>query len=349
MFKAIACGDIHYRGTNPRARLDDFQEALNRKLFEIYDIAKQHKADVIIQTGDLFDSPGTALGTIAELGTILQLAPCPILTISGNHDIWAGNPGSKYRSPYGLLARLGLLWDLGEEQFEASYTKSSCTGTDGPFNLFITGHGFTVETDTELGRGQFMPPGDPANAPCSNPFFIHVVHSMLMDRSPGFEMRHTLISQVETTAQIIISGHEHIGFGIKRRESREDGVLFINPGALCRLSAHHEEIARQVQVALLTVHGNKKGGGAECEAELIPLKSAAPGHEVLSRAHLEAEVERNSRLEKFLALLASEGESKFLEVREIVEDIAAREQLPGEVKAEALKRISEARERLGVG
>jgi exonuclease SbcD len=98
-----------------------------------------------------------------------------------------------------------------------------------------------------------------------------------------------------------------------------------------------------VHVALLTVEDGK------CEAELIPLKCAAPGHEILSRQHLEAEAERNDRLEKFLGLLASEGESKFLEVREIVENIAAREQLPGEVKAEALKRIGEARERLGVG
>ncbi len=159
-----------------------------------------------------------------------------------------------------------------------------------------------------------------------------------MDHSPGFEMRHTLISQVETTAQVIISGHEHIGFGIKRRD---DGVLFINPGALCRLSAHHAEIERSVQVALLTVDGSK------FEAELIPLKSAAPGHEVLSRAHLEAEAERNDQLEKFLGLLASEGEAKFLEVREIVEDIAARENLPEAVKAEALRRVGAAREALG--
>lgn len=329
--KAIVCGDIHYRGTNPRARLVDFQEALNRKLFEVYDIAKQHKADVIIQTGDLFDSPGTAWGTAAELAYILRQSPVPFLCIPGNHDIWSGNPESKHRTPFGFLGRLEIMWDLTEEPFETKNVEPFALDID---NVAVTGHSFTVETDTELGRGQFMPPE-------VHGFSIHVVHSMLMDRSPGFEMRHTLISQVETAAQVIISGHEHIGFGVKRRD---DGVLFINPGALCRLSAHHAEIERQVQVALLTVHEN-----GETEAELIPLKCAAPGHEVLSRAHLEAEAERNDRLEKFLSLLASEGESKFLEVREIVEDIAAREALPDEVKAEALKRIGEAREILGVG
>jgi exonuclease SbcD len=165
---------------------------------------------------------------------------------------------------------------------------------------------------------------------------------MLMDHSPGFDMRHTLISQVETTAQVIICGHLHTGFGnsyIYRRD--DDGVLFINPGALCRLSAHATEIERTVQIALLTVENG------QAEAELIPLKSAAPGHEVLSRAHLEAEAERSERLERFLNLLASEGEVRFLETREIIDEIAARENILGEVKVEALKRIARAREELG--
>lgn len=329
--KFIVTGDLHYRGANPRARLDSFQNALRRKIYEVYDLASQHQAKAIIIPGDVFDGPSPGWGTAAELGMILQAAPCPVLVIPGNHDVWSGSPGSKYRTPFGMLGRLGILWDLTEEPFETKNVEPFALDID---NVAITGHGFTVETDTELGKGQFMPPK-------VHGLNIHVVHSMLMDHSPGFEMRHTLISQVETTAQVIISGHEHVGFGIHRRD---DGVLFINPGALCRLSAHHAEIERKVQVALLTVHEGK-----EVEAEIIHLKSASPGHEVLSRQHLEAEAERNDRLEKFLSLLASEGESKFLEVREIVEDIAARENLPEEVKAEALKRIGEARERLGMG
>lgn len=323
MPKFIIIGDLHYRGANPRARLDNFQEAITKKLHEVYGLASQHGVSAIIIPGDVFDSPSPGWGTAAELGMILQAAPCPVLAVHGNHDIWAGNPGSKHRTAFGMLSRLKLIWDIAEEPFEIR-------------DAVVTGHGFTVETDTTMGAGQFTPP---AHLEGWHGTTIHVVHSMLMDHSPGFEMRHTLISQVETSAQVIISGHEHLGFGIQRRE---DGVLFINPGALCRLSAHHAEIERQVQVALLTVEGG------QVDAELIPLKSAAPGHEVLSRAHLEAEVERSERLERFLSLLASEGESKFLEVREIVEDIAAREQLPEEVKTEALKRIGMAREALGV-
>ncbi len=349
----IICGDLHYRGANPRARLDDYKTALNKKLHEVFSIAARYNAKAIICPGDIFDSPSVALGTIAELGlnialtlkakilgNSLQESPCPILTVPGNHDLWGHNPASKPRTPYGFLAMLGYVWDLTEEPFEA--------GINPYADIIITGHGFNVETDTPLGKEQFDPATQFVQLEDSNDFRIHVVHANLMDHSPSFDMRHTLISQVETTANVIVSGHLHTGFGNSYIYRRDDGVLFINPGALCRLSAHHAEMERTVQVALITVHEGKENGW-ECEAELIPLKSAAPGHEVLSRAHLEAEAEREERLEKFLNLLTSEGESKFLEVRDILEDIAAREELPQEVQREALRRVAVAREALEAG
>lgn len=322
MFKAIVTGDLHFRGTNPRARLDNFQEALTTKLIEVFSLAREHKTDCIIIPGDIFDGPSTSWGVVADLIQILKSAPCPVLSIHGNHDIYGGNVISKHRTPYGLLSKIGFLWDVEDSEFDGE-------------GVLITGHGFTVETDTEAGMRQFSPRTG-INGVCG----IHVVHSMLLDRDPGFDMRHTLISEVKTTARVIISGHEHTGFEIVKRES--DGVLFINPGALCRLSAHVAEIERPVQVALLTVEDG------QATAELIPLKSVRPGHEVLSREHIESAAERESRIDEFLKLLASEGEAKFLEVREIVEDIAARDNLPEAVKAEALRRIGEARERLGV-
>jgi exonuclease SbcD len=331
MKKLIITGDWHFKGVNPRARLDNYQEAITRKIHEVFELAILHKAEAIIVAGDLFDSPATTLSTITDLAALLQLAPCPVFAIPGNHDLWAANPGSKFRTPYGLLARLKLIKDITEEPYE------SVDKETGLFdNLCVTGHGYSIETDTEAGMDQFDPPADSG---CYRDR-IHVVHSMLMAKSPGFEMRHTLISQVQTTAKVIISGHEHIGFGIVRRD---DGVLFINPGAICRTSASEAEINRQVQVALLTIDDN---GGTD--AELIPLRSALPGREVLSREHLEADTAKQERMDKFLDLLASEGASKFMNVRDIVDDIAARKNIPDGIKLETLRRIDRAREALGV-
>ena len=326
MKKIVITGDIHYKGVNPKARLDNYQEAIMEKLEEVFIIARARIADAIIIAGDLFHSPNIAWGTVAELALLLQSAPCQVLTVPGNHDSYGGNLGSLFRTPYGLLAKLGFIWDLDKNPYLMS---------NPPEDIFITGHGFTADTDTEAGMVQFL---SSRNEETQNTTIIHVVHSMLLDRSPGFDIRHTLISQVKTTANVIISGHDHTGFGVVRRD---DGVLFINPGALCRLSAHASEIERQVQVAVLTVDDD-----GQCNAELVPLLSAKPGHQVLSREHIEEAQARNEKLDEFLSLLASEGESKFLEVREIVEDIAARENIPAAVKQEALERLGRARERV---
>lgn len=369
-FKAIVTGDWHFRGTSPRARLDNFQEALTAKILEVYDLARTHRANVIIVPGDLLDSPGVSWSTVTDLALLLTQAPCPVITIHGNHDIWAGNPASKYRTPYGFLERLGLIHDVGgggpgsEYQVHGNRARAGCF--DEKEEVWITGAGFTVDTDTdsEAGRLQYVPhphhPGAYMPGERLGGFFIHLVHSMLLDKPPSFEgMRHTLISQVKTSAHVIISGHEHTGFGVRMSGTTgvpDGGTLFVNPGALCRLSAHEAEMKRDVGVALLTVSGEGAGktGAAgrdrrDVDARFIPLTSARPGHEVLSRKHIESAVEREGRIEEFLQLLAAEGEAKFLEVREILEDIAAREELPDGVKMEALRRVGAAREKIGVG
>jgi len=322
--KFVVCGDLHYRGSNPKGRTDNFQEALNGKLYEVFQIARNTAAEAVIIPGDLLDSPNTSWGVVADLACLLAEKPCPVLVVHGNHDIWGANPETKRRTPFGLLSRLGLTWDLGEEPYECGFGEDAVS---------VTGHGFDINTDLDIGQFNPMPHLYPWKG-----IYIHVVHSMLLDRAPGFEMRHTLVQDVKTMAQVIISGHEHIGFGIRRRE---DGVLFINPGALCRLSAHPAEIERQVQVVLLTVDPEA------VTADLIPLTSARPGHEVLSRTHLEEAAERRERITHFLELLSAGSEDKYLEIREIIESIARREDLPREVVEEALARIGRAREELG--
>lgn len=332
MERFIITGDLHTRATNPKSRLDNYQQALFAKLEWVFAKAKQLRAAGIIIPGDLFDSWNVAITTVGDLAILFKQAPCPIYAIPGNHDLVAGNPQTKHRTPYYLLVRMGLIRDLDMRRIDHSTT-------------VLTGHGFTFETDTPEGLRQFVGryvdheesdvalDGPALLLPCH----IHVVHSMLL-HSPHPHARHTLIEDVVTSANVIITGHDHAGFGV---HIREDGVLFINAGALGRLAASKGEMERQVQIAVLEIEGSDYG------AYLLPVTCARPGHEVLSRVHIEAEEQKNEQLESFLTLLASEGEQKFLEVTEIVEDIAARENLPKIVVQEALSRISAARESLG--
>ena len=325
--KFLIIGDVHYRAENPRSRLDNYQKAITAKLLEAFELAQEHKVTAILQTGDLFDSPGIAWDTVKQLALLLNGSPCPFITIPGTHDAWAHNLATLYRTPFSLLSALSIIRDASAEGLGFN---------DG--DILITGHGYNYETDTVVGQHQYTPPEHVNDA-----FHIHLVHAMLLDHIPVEGMKHTLISQVDTNADVIVAGHVHYGLGHGNYiHRRDDGVLFVNPGALCRKEASWVEMERPVQVALLTVENGR------VKVELIPLKSARPGFEILSRRHIEEAHERSAQIDEFLRLLASEGEAKFMEVREIVEDIAARDNIPAAVKAEALRRIGEAREKLGV-
>ena len=179
---------------------------------------------------------------------------------------------------------------------------------------------------------------DPAVYACperSDKVTVHVTHGMLVKEPvPG---RHTLMQsllELDNAPDVLINGHFHLGTGITQVGS----TLVINPGALCRLSAHMEELNRQPEVALVTIENYN------VTAELIPLQSARPGYEVLSREHLERQVEIEQRRDEFLRLLASEDAQRVLDLAEMVRDIAGRERLPRTVQDEALRRIAVAQE-----
>lgn len=334
----IVTGDLHYRGTNPRARTDDFTKALKEKVGDVYRLANYYDCAGVIIPGDITDSPGITLPIIGDLHYLLSQCMTRIYAVPGNHDMWGSNPETLPRTPFGLLTRVKAnLWDLSR------YADGFSVGSG---YVMLTGTAYSAATDR--GVGDYLIPDPPQYPPQwgTLTIHIHVAHGMLLDEPPGYDLgRYTLIDDVANhpdAPDVLICGHEHIGFGVIKRGR----TTFINPGALCRLTAHPAEIERQVQVCLLTIEHDARD--FTISTELIPLQSARPGHEVLSREHLEEQASREELISSFMALLAEEGEGKFLETRDIVEDIARREHIPQDVVDEALKRIGQAREVLGL-
>lgn len=338
--KFIVTGDLHWTGKNPKARIDDYKLALKDKLIDIFQSAIVNKCQGVIIPGDVFDSPGASLSIISELGSILYscarmdvktnpnvvtnpVLPMKIYTIGGNHDFYAGNESSMNRTPYGLLQQFNILTHLNELVFPGK-------------GIVLQGHSYHAEiTDRDI---NYYLPYESDFYDDLPPVKILVTHGMLLDKSPGYEIRHTLMSEVAAhpnAPDVLINGHEHNGFGIKNINN----TLFINPGSIGRIKATEENINRIPQVALLTIPEN-----GEPFAELIPLKSAKPGIEVLSREHIEQEKKRRSITDDFMKLLTEEGESNYQDLEEIMAGIAERESLPPHIAKEGLRRLEEARE-----
>jgi DNA repair exonuclease SbcCD nuclease subunit len=319
----IETNDIHWRLANPRARLDNYNDAMAEKIREIFDIAAGYHAAAILIPGDITDTPGLSLNAITELAALLDQSPCPILAIAGQHDQWGHSPETLYRTPFGLLRRLGYIQDVDNNEAWFSI---------GDRQIRISGRHY--DTDADGGDNGYY------NAPLTNSdtITIHLAHGLVLESKPGFDIRCTTLTELKTDADVLCVGDYHPGIGY-RRIGRS---IIVNPGALGRLSAGMLDMTRTVRVARIEVYED-----GEIKVEMIPLECARPGSEVLSREHIEQQLEREDRTGRFLELLASQGESRFMETREIIEDIGRRDALPMPVIQDALRRIGLAREALG--
>ena len=326
-WKALIIGDLHWTGHQPVARKDDLRATLWEKLRECWGIAEKHQVDAIIQTGDLTHTPHLTLPVLAGLvGVLRRFAPVPIYSVPGNHD--ALSPATVGRTPFGFLRELDLIRDVADRPIYLGGTPP----------IYITGRAYDADVDSAPEWYAVQEPKIPRQLreSCAPSLIhIHVAHGMLVDHPRP--SRHTLLRDlelVEHLPDVLITGHDHLGYGIKR----VGRTLCINPGALVRLTAAVEEMERPVQVALMEIHQGK------IEAQLIPLESARPGREVLSREHLEAQAAREARREEFLELLAAETQEQVLSLEEMIRDIARRERIPAEVRDSALELIAKAQE-----
>lgn len=327
--KLLYFGDPHIRGTNPRNRMDSYPEAWKAKHREIWQLAKEHQVDAILQPGDTFDLPDVANSVLNEAADIYAEAPCPIYTTAGNHDIPGYNVAAFANTSLRLLERLvpqlHVINDPAKPVFFGETRNGGAVAvTFTPYSGRMDKDGYGYSPEAELGSR----------------FKIHVAHGMLLDHTPPFD-RFTLVQEVKTTADLVLTGHDHTGYGIYKRS---DGKVFCNPGSLTRLSASESEIKRTVQVALIEVEYDSFEGKFSSDIKLIPLETAKPGAEVLDRSRIEAEAKRQYAMESFAALIqTSEGERVRLDINQIVEAVAEKEGIAPDVVRLALEKIEAAR------
>ncbi|MBO8158357.1 metallophosphoesterase [Thermosyntropha sp.] len=319
--------DTHLRGNAPKNRIDNFIVNLKNKIDEVIDLAYKYQVDYILHGGDFFDSPSPSL---AAVGDFLKLFTKenfpPIYAISGNHDVFAANLNTLPRTMLGFLDKLGFLKLImpGEK---IMLEKNDIT-------VQLTGQSYYYDIDREDEHNAYIVKKGNAD------IAIHMVHGMLVN-DPGFPGQDfTLIDHIlDTEADITLSGHNHLGFGIIEKENR----LFVNPGALIRISSDKKEMSRKVSVALIKIERKKP------EVDLISLTSALPGDLVLSREAIEAEAERSKKIAGFVAEISKATNLERTDAERIIEEIARAQNINLEVRKEALERISKVQERLENG
>ncbi|MCX7695846.1 MAG: metallophosphoesterase [Caloramator sp.] len=310
--------DTHIRGTNPRARLDNFENTLYNKFEELLNYIKSNKIDYVLFGGDLLDRPDVSLSVMQKFIDILNKFPKPIYMVLGNHDIFGQNPNTVNRTIIGILETLGIVWILDNKPVELY---------DGKVKVKITGSSFTYDIDVDSYKSKYISNKDDCN------YLIHIVHGMLMEKPFIKEVPHTTIEEIvqKTEADITLCGHYHTGYGLIKFEDK----YFVNPGAIVRINNSLSEIKRSPSFAVINIDD-----GISISIEKI--KSAPRGEDILDRSFIKIQEQREILFNNIIQTVNTYGEFEMLSINQIVEEVAKKESIPDEIKKEVLDRLTKA-------
>lgn len=284
--KFVFMTDIHGRTNNPISRKDDFPETILRKLRWVVDYANNIGASILCG-GDWLNRPDTSAAFISKMCSILEMAENPVVGILGNHDLFGYNVKSFGRTPLAIAAACNNIHILNEGGIDVG---------DDTLHVYISGSHSSPLIDRGGRTEEYYTPRN--NRPKdTNEIRIHIVHGFLTDKDWPDGVPYTKINDVlDTDADILLAGHEHLGFGIKAVGC----TTFCNPGALARVSAGVGEINRDVKIAEITIR-KRLNVPAEYSVELIALPEdiALPANEVLDREKIELEKEMQKKIEGF--------------------------------------------------
>lgn len=258
----ILTADWHLREDQPPCRTDDFQSAQWEKVRYVLDLAKEHKATVLV-AGDVFHKARPSHALVHRLISELRDADVVLNCIAGNHDLPSHNLEMMPSSAYGVVTASGWINNL---------PRITMFGRHDVITAWQWGQKVGgVEADRK------------------RKFNIAVVHALVFpDQIPSHweaaEKTWTAPTLMEHLSdfQFILTGHHHKEFLVQDKDQ-----MLLNPGCLTRQTADQTDHKPCVYL-LDSAEGN-------CDRVELP---HAKG--VVSREHLDVVTKRDERIAKFV-------------------------------------------------
>ena len=323
--KFLYTTDLHGRANNPISRLDDYPKTVLKKLNWVIDTANEN-GDFLLCGGDWLNRPDTSPSFIGDLAAaLMRLDKKPCYTILGNHDLYGYNTNSFMRTPLYILERIGIICILDEN--------NPVVISDENAIVALTGASASYDIDGEDKKhyiAKKVPNVDK---------HIHLTHGFLTDK-PWPLVPHTLIKDIlGTEADIVLSGHEHSGFGVVRKNNK----LFCNPGSLLRVTAGIGDVGMTVRVFELDI-------SREAVTDRFincPETIALPSDIVLDRAKLLEEKAHEEKMLTFFSDLAAVDidELDTTDVFTLFRAFAEKEEIGQDIQNEVIRRLAIASER----
>ena len=260
--RILIVGDTHITNRRPKRRKDDnYLGTCLSKMGQVEDIYHEKKCDLLIQTGDLFDSFKVSHEVVAAVTKFLHRAEMKVVCTFGQHDISGHNAGTLRKSPLAPLAASNLL--------KIVHRNTVFPGIKHSFG--IVGAGFGEEV--------------PDHPNSKFDFTILVVHQMIGNEElyPGQPIVHpNKFLKIHKHYDLLICGDYHYRFLVK------DGNRWcINPGALMRKTVGKRDLLHKPAVVLFDTDTRQP---EVIELEVAPIQEAFDLSENTKASELNHEV-----------------------------------------------------------
>lgn len=220
--RIVTFTDSHISHKNPSSRIDDYCESIIKKLTEVIALSNKCKANVILCAGDLFNAPTPTPNSVMIANNISRIflkSKAPIYVVPGNHDEFGYNADTLNKTLLGMYAASGVVRILDR--------KNPLTIKQNNKIIAIEGQEYYAGID-DANEDNFL-----CNVKAD--YNILVSHCMVTNAKITTHYKknnvaHIDINDVRTNANLVITGHEHNGYGVKEVGS----TTFINPGSLGR-------------------------------------------------------------------------------------------------------------------
>ena len=229
MFKGLFFSCLHYTGSSPLMRKDNYGELILGKLQWIIDKAKGLDATLFC-CGDLFHRKHHV--TIRELNKITEVIGDNIIFgILGNHDVQARNIDTQVMA-IGNLIRNDKYILLDDNTLDAGN------------GVTVSGTSYHAHYE-ELEPWKFSIDRDDCET------HIHLTHALITDTSLPFECVSSEVVAQSMSADILVNGHYH-----KYWEYPESGIY--NVGSVARVAMDKNSINKVPKVLLVEIDGSKR-------------------------------------------------------------------------------------------
>lgn len=284
-FSFIVIGDIQSDSRSPRSRDEDYEDHVLGVLDQVFDIAWNRYADLVIQVGDWFNRPSVPFPHVGNMVEVLAKNGYDfpeIFTVEGNHDLKYGSQDYREQSPLNILRRAGFVTYLPDNPV---INDSLCR---------ISGWHFVRDTE-EL---EFTP--DHENFQYEIGVFHQYHEEGLWDESE------TVDQEFYDQLDLAIFGHDHRML----QEETDAGTKVLLPGALTRMTSDINDMNREVSVFEVILRDSG------IEIEQIPLDVPS-----IEEAYDQHELERQER-RKSLDDYVSQLDRRDVDQSEDIEEMA---------------------------